>query len=134
MVGPTKVVLLTGASGFVGSLCRRSWAGRYALRLADVRPLSEATGPVPGMRVDMSALGPRESFVQLDISDYAQVAAACEGVDVVVHLAADPSGAAEFESVLRLNVIGGYNIFAAAHAAGCSRIVMASTTQVLPAA
>jgi hypothetical protein len=41
----TKItVLLTGASGLVGGILRAQWAdGRYALRLADIRPLDVGT-------------------------------------------------------------------------------------------
>ena len=101
------------------------------LRLADARPLTQATDVHRETR-DASALAPNESFWQLDISNYDDVLAALAGVDVVVHLAADPDGGADFyESVLQRNVVGAYNIFAAAAAQGCSRVVFASTTQVM---
>lgn len=81
--------------------------------------------------MDRSRLAPNETFWPLDCSDYDKVLAAVQGVDAVVHLAADPSGDAEFESLLPRNIIAAYNIFNAAAAAGCSRVVMASTTQVM---
>ena len=54
---------------------------------------------------------------------------AVEGIDVVVHMAADPSGRS-WESLRDNNLIGTYNIFEASREAGVSRIVAASTIQV----
>ena len=36
-----KTVLITGASGDVGTHLRRELAGKYALRLSDLRPLKD---------------------------------------------------------------------------------------------
>jgi nucleoside-diphosphate-sugar epimerase len=102
----SKHVLITGASGFVGGICRQTWGSSYRLRLADVRPLSESVDE-HHERVDRSALAPNESFWPLDCSDYDKVLAACQGVDVVIHLAADPSGNATFDSLLPRNIIAG---------------------------
>ena len=68
------LVLLTGATGFVGGLCRQHWGDRYRLRLADVRPMEEAvdTSRTPG--AGDSQLAPHEEFVLLDIADYDQFA------------------------------------------------------------
>ncbi|MBT5875055.1 MAG: NAD(P)-dependent oxidoreductase [Candidatus Latescibacteria bacterium] len=113
-----KQVLITGAAGFVGGILRSHWGSRYSLRLADRRPVEN--------------LADHESFLETDISNYEQMLAACNGVDTVVHLAADPSPAAEFyASLLPLNVIGGYNGFQAAAEAGCRRIVFASSVNAV---
>ena len=102
----SKHVLITGASVFVGGICRSSWGGHFRLRLADLRPLSDSTDE-QHERVDRSALAPNESFWKLDCSDYESVLAACQGIDVVLHLAADPNGGAQFESLLPRNIIAG---------------------------
>ena len=107
-------VLITGAAGYVGGLLRAHWGDRYGLRLSDIRPVEN--------------LAAHEEYVACDIAEYEQLRDICEGVDVVVHLAADPSPDAEFyETLLRLNLIGGYNGFEAAREAGCRRIVFASS-------
>ena len=49
-----KTVLITGAAGSVGSHLRRELAGRYALRLSDVKPVAN--------------LGEEEKFVQGDVA------------------------------------------------------------------
>ena len=111
-------VLLTGAAGKVGRILRAQWGDRYALRCADVQPLGD--------------LAPHEEGVQLDIADLEAFAAACEGMDAVVHLAADPKVRAPFyDSLLQNNIIGGYNAFEAARRAGCRRVVFASSVNAV---
>ena len=111
-------VLLTGAAGLIGSHLRDRWGDRYALRLADIKP--------------MGNLAAHEEFVAMDITQYDAFLAACEGMDAVVHLAADPSMEAEFyQTLLPLNIIGCYNGFEAARAAGCRRIVFASSINAI---
>jgi len=111
-------VLVTGAAGFVGGILRSQWGNRFELRLADRRPVDD--------------LADHETFMEIDISEYSQMLKACEGIDTMVHLAADPSPAAEFyETLLPLNIIGGYNGFQAAAEAGCRRIVFASSVNAV---
>ena len=107
-------VLITGSAGRVASILRQHWGDRYRLRLADVRLVED--------------LDLHEEYVQLDITDLEAFTAACEGIDTVLHLAADPSPQADFyQSLLSLNIIGGYNGFEAARRAGCRRLVFASS-------
>ena len=51
-------------------------------------------------------------------------------MDVVVHLAADPSGAHGWESVLQNNIIGSYHVLEASRLAGVQRVIFASSVQV----
>ena len=84
------------------------------MRLADVRPVAD--------------LAPHEEYIEPDITDLEAFTAACEGIDTVLHLAADPSPQADFyQSLLSLNIIGGYNGFEAARRAGSQRIVFANS-------
>ena len=111
-------VLVTGAAGLVGGHLRTHWGDRYRLRLADIQPVED--------------LAAHEEFMEMDITDYDAFLAACQGVDAVVHLAADPSMAAEFyRTLLPLNIIGCYNGFEAAREAGCKRIVFASSINAI---
>ena len=111
-------VLVTGAAGLVGGILRRHWGARYRLRLADIKPVEDLQG--------------HEEYVELDITDLEAFTAACQGMDTVVHLAADRSPSADFyETLLDLNIIGGYNGFEAARKAGCKRLVFASSVNAL---
>jgi NAD+ dependent glucose-6-phosphate dehydrogenase len=126
-------VLLTGASGLVGSILRRQWGDRYFLRSADIRPLDSGTSFSGGDSIEQLPLRPAfEEFFQLDTSDLAQFVEACQGVDVVVHLAADASPSADFYgSLLDRNIKSTYNAFHAARQAGCQRVVYASSVNAV---
>ena len=54
-----KTVLITGAAGSVGSHLRRELAGRYALRLSDVKPITHLGG--------FSVEGPWETILEANI-------------------------------------------------------------------
>lgn len=111
-------VLVTGAAGLVGGHLREYWGDRYALRLADIKPVED--------------LAAHEEFVAMDITDYDAFLAACQGIDAVVHLAADPSMEADFyQTLLPLNIVGCYNGFEAAREAGCRRLVFASSINAI---
>src|SRR5690606_11311357 len=108
-----RKVLITGAAGFIGSyLAQNLPSEKYDLVLADIRqPDYEHRSP----------------FIELDITDLDRFRAACEGIDTVVHLAADRRTTAPWETLLPLNIIGAYNGFEAARLAGCRRIIFASS-------
>ena len=42
-MAPKLKVLLTGATGRVGSILRREWGDRFELRLADIRELGDTS-------------------------------------------------------------------------------------------
>jgi len=120
-------VLITGVSGIVGSsvyALLRQFPERYELYgLGRRRVLSERVKD--GRVIDL----PEERHFQCSLDEYDGVARAVEGMDAVVHMAADP-GSGNWDSLLRSNVVGGYNVFEACLQAGVSRIVAASTIQV----
>lgn len=106
-------VLVTGSSGRIGRHLCRNLAELYELRGFD-----RIRGELPQQQV----LG--------DVSDPAALAAACEGMDVVVHLAGNASHQASWDEALESNIQGTYNVFEAARSAGVKKIVYASTCQV----
>jgi NAD+ dependent glucose-6-phosphate dehydrogenase len=112
-----KRVLITGAAGRIGSSLAESLRDRYDLRVLYNRTIPERP-PVDDVHV-------------ADVSDYAALAPALAGVDAVVHMAADPSPRATWESVRDKNIAGTYNVYEAARAAGCRKVVFASTNHVM---
>ena len=67
----------------------------------------------------------------MDITDLEAFTVACEGVHTVIHMAADRRTFAPWETLLPANVIGVYNVFEAAHQAGCQRVIYASSINAM---
>lgn len=105
-------VLITGAAGFVGGHITPILQKSYLLRLLDIRPVTHTRSC---------------ETVCADITSFEDMLHACEGVDTVIHLAAEPSIEAPFNKLLQPNIVGVYNVFEAAFRAGCSRVIFASS-------
>jgi uronate dehydrogenase len=105
-------VLITGAAGRIGRTLRAGLKDRCDLRLMDRKPIDDA-------EVDDVHVG--------DVADVEWMAAVCQGVDAVVHLAGDPSTGAPWESVLEVNIKGTYGAYEGARRAGAQRLVFASS-------
>ncbi len=109
-------VLVTGASGRIGRTFIEVYGNEYSLRLTSHRkPIEGSAG---------------EEVVSADITDYDSILEAMKGIDAVVHLAADPRVQSPWDSILKLNLIGTYNIFEAARRSGTKKIVFASSNHV----
>jgi nucleoside-diphosphate-sugar epimerase len=113
-----KLILITGATGDIGSALRPRLRDDYRLRLQyRTRPVSD--------------LAPGEEAVHGDIEDFAQVQSMVQGVDAVVHLAGERRVEASWEQVHAANIVGTRNVFEAARLAGVPRVVFASTNHVM---
>lgn len=66
-----------------------------------------------------------------DVADYEMVEDAFENKEAVVHLAADSSVDAEWDSVLQSNIVGAYNCLEACHQQAVSTAILASTNHVV---
>ncbi len=108
-----KKVLVTGMSGQIGGIIRRYLGDKYELSGIDRTPMDDVTSAVA------------------DISDLDAIKLAFEGIDAVVHLGADPSPRASWESVLQNNLIGTRNVYEASRLAGVKRIVFASSNHAV---
>lgn len=110
-----RVVLVTGAAGNIGSYLARAACERYALRL------------MLHAQDDPACVEGCGECVQGDIQDLDRMKELCQGVDTVLHLAGSARPDAVWDQLLRNNIIGTYNVFVAAHAAGCRRVIYASS-------
>ena len=118
---PPSTVLVTGASGFLGSAI----AAALRARGHDVRALVRRSSP----RIN---LNPADSVCEGDLRDRASLAAALKGVRFLFHVAADYRlWARNPEEILRNNVEGTRLIMEEALSAGVERIVYTSSVATL---
>lgn len=120
-----KKIVIFGAGGPMAAIAAQELAPHYHLRLTDVKPMAEivAAGPrkdqhpgAPPARV----LGPPHDEMVVDVTDPAQVLAACAGMDAILNCTVIRHH--EVES-FRVNTVGAYNVMAAAVAHGIRRVV-----------
>ena len=107
-----KKVLLTGAAGRIGGVCRKHWGDHFDLRLHVYTD-------------DQKPEGVKEVIVGA-CEDFEIMKKATEGIDAVVHLAAIPSEDS-FHNILQSNIIGIYNVLETSRLNGVKRIAFAST-------
>jgi dTDP-glucose 4,6-dehydratase len=125
-----KKVLITGASGFIGSHTVESALDRgYSVR---VFLRYNSTGYVGNLRF----LGKKLKEIEIfwgDIRDYTSVLRAVKGVDYVIHLAAQISVPYSFQNPIDFamnNVVGTTNILKASVECGISKFVYTSTSEI----
>jgi uronate dehydrogenase len=110
-------VLITGASGFIGTGLRREFAQRaHRLRLFDRQPVEH--------------LAENEECVVGDIGDLEGLARAMDGVSGVIHLAGCTSES-DINVQIEGNVRGAWNVFESARRRGVERVVFASSNHVV---
>lgn len=114
-----KTVLITGATGDVGTHLARELAGKYKLRLSDKRPLE------PARRLQSG-----QTFVRADVSKMADALRITKGVDAVVHLGGY-SVEGPWEAILQANIVGCYNMFEAARRNGVKRMVFPTSNHAV---
>ena len=104
-----KRVLITGASGLVGSVLRGGLSEDYELSGVDMQP-------IPGF----------DSLVA-DMTDLDAILPTFEGKDVVIDLAAIPDRDTSWEHVHRNNISSTRNALEAARRTGVKRVIFASS-------
>jgi nucleoside-diphosphate-sugar epimerase len=112
-----RKVLVTGAGGNIGSYFAQNSGGKYDLVLSDT-----SVDKMQEKQLDQNG-----QLIELDITDLEAFKAACEGIDTLIHLAADPSPNSPWSMVRDLNIGGTYNAYVAAKAAGLRRVIYASS-------
>ena len=112
-----KKVLITGASGDVGTRLRKLMKGVYPeIRISDIKKPAD-------LRAD-------EDFVQAELSNMAEVEKAVAGIDGIVHLGGF-SVEGPWETILNSNIVGCYNLFEAARKAGVKRVIFATSNHAV---
>jgi len=111
-----KTILITGAAGDVGTHLRRELAGKYVLRVSDLRSLKK--------------INKEEQFVRADISKMSDALRITKGVDAIVHLGGY-SVEGPWEGILNANIVGCYNMFEAARRNGVKRILFPTSNHAV---
>jgi len=111
-----KKVGITGAGGRIGRTLTEGLADDY-----DLTVFIRNTQPDTSRRL---------SIIKADLSSEDEVRGIFEGLDAVIHLAADPSTRAPWKNVLQHNIVATYNVLEEARRAGVRRIIFASTNHV----
>ncbi|MCX7992627.1 MAG: dTDP-glucose 4,6-dehydratase [Fimbriimonadales bacterium] len=127
----TKTVLITGGAGFIGSHFTEYLAARYpeyALRVLDVLTYA-------GRRENLAALENNSNFafIHADVRDKQAVYEAMQGVDYVVHFAAETHvdrSILDPDAFITTDVYGTFVMLEAARRTGIERFVHISTDEV----
>ncbi|NQX71610.1 NAD(P)-dependent oxidoreductase [Paenibacillus alba] len=118
-----KKILITGAAGKIGQHITNTLMKQtnYQLRLADINLLPLEKFKKSGHEI-----------IYLNVSSLEECQEACKNIDIVIHLAGDPSPNADFyTTLLESHIKGSYNIFKAASDNGISKVVVASSAQTV---
>jgi nucleoside-diphosphate-sugar epimerase len=114
MVG-SPLVLITGSAGRIGQ--------------AVVQELKARGRPVRGF--DLVPTPGADEHILGNITDGVALQRAAEGVGTLIHLAATPDDDDFLTKLLPNNIVGVYHVLEAARLAGVSRVILASTGQVV---
>ena len=107
---------ITGAAGSIGRTLTEGLSERYELTL-----FIRETKPDTSLRL---------RTVKADLSKVEEVKGIFEGLDAIIHLAANGSPRAPWKSVLTTNIVATYNVLEEARRAGVIKFVFASTNHV----
>lgn len=115
-------MLVTGAAGRIGSYFAEHSSDIYDLRLM-----------VKGDEAKVEQIKAFGEVHDCLLDDLDGLKMLCEGIDTVIHLAADHRVDAPWEDLLPNNIVGLYNVFEAAKAQKCRRIIFASSINAIGA-
>lgn len=110
-------ILITGGSGKIGSYFINSFSDQYKFSVFDLHP----------PKIQDTSI----EYFQGNLTDKEYLTKACENVDIVIHLGGIANPEAPFDDLLNANIIGTKNVVDAAIAAGCKKIIYASSAQTI---
>lgn len=113
-----RKILLTGASGKIGSLFYETYKDKYEFILTDIRHPSYT-------------IKNNHQFIIADLSSRSNIALLFNGVTDVVHLAGIPSPTATFQEILPANILATTYLFEFAAEYGVRRFIFASSAQTI---
>ena len=109
-----RSILVTGSAGAIGrAVCRELNTRGHHVRGLDCRPTPDMGDAIVG-----------------DILEPAEIAAAMDGIDTVIHLAATRDDADFMTKLLPNNIIGLYRVLDGAREANIKNMILTSSTQV----
>jgi nucleoside-diphosphate-sugar epimerase len=115
--GPRPRILITGAAGRVGREVIPFLREHFSLRLLDVKRIRRVGD---------------DEIVRADVRDAGALHHACRDITAIVHLAAVNDDERDFTGrMMPVNIDGTYQVFEAARSTGVTRVVVASTGQVV---
>jgi len=109
-------VLVTGSSGLIGSMLVNTLADSFELSALDARS-SDNAPDVPTLIADGS--------------DYDTMSKAFEGIDAVIHLAANAPVETPWPDVLKNNISATHNVYEAARQHNVKRVIFASSNHAV---
>jgi len=112
-------ILVTGGGGFLG----KSIIRKLVERGDRVSSFSR------GVYFDLKSLG--VTHIQGDVRDALAVERACNGVDLVFHVAAKPGISGNYSEYYQTNVVGTKNVIAACKKHGIPRLIYTSSPSVI---
>lgn len=116
-----KTLLITGAAGRVATFLRDELAGKYKLRLSDIKPVTD--------------LRKNETFARADLTKLSNMLRVTKGVDAVLHLGGQAFGGGNedgaWKRTLSANIVGFRNTLEAARQNGVKRFLMASSNHAV---
>ncbi len=116
VINHSPKVLITGAAGRVGQVLSQALAKEYPLTRLDIKPMK----PIFNTKT-----------IQADLCDEKLLNELCKEHPVIIHLALSGNILDDIDAMVAVNFEGTRLLFQAASAAGCQRIIFASTINVL---
>ncbi len=109
-----KTVLLTGSAGKIGTALRGELGSKYHFKVVD------------------RVAGPQADSIVADLTDLPAILPAFQGVDVVVHMAAEPRHTPDiwWDILIPDNILATANVYEAARQGGAKRVIFFSSMHV----
>ena len=99
---------ITGAEGTIGSVLRKGLSNKYKI-------------------ISFTLQTQDFESLQIDLSNNNEIKGKFEGLDALLHLAADPRPEASWESIKKNNIEATFNVYNEVKNAGVKKIIFAST-------